>query len=91
MALIDVGADLALVRTERLRRTLSVEHKRVRDQVYRGEVGFEPASTKLREVRVGWEAKDPLDQACQDWLREQLLVLPSPRRDEILLETWRAV
>ena len=35
MALIDVGADLALVRTERLRRTLSVEHKRVRDQVDR--------------------------------------------------------
>jgi hypothetical protein len=52
MALIDVRADLTLVRSEMLSRTLGVEYERVCDQVDRCEVGLEPASAKLWKVRV---------------------------------------
>jgi len=84
MSLIDVRANLTLVWTESLSRTLGVEHERVCHQVDRSEVRLESASAKLREVGVCREAENSLNEARQNWLREQLLVLASSWQIEIL-------
>ena len=47
LALIDVSADLGLVRAKVLGRALRVEHVAVRDEVVRGEVRLEAAAPEL--------------------------------------------
>ena len=62
LALIDVAADLRLVRGEVLGRALGVEDEAVGDEIVRGEVRLEATATELREVRVGREAEHALHQ-----------------------------
>lgn len=91
MALIDVGADLTLVRAERLGRALCVQHKSVGDEVDRREVRLESAAPELREVGIGRELENPFDDVGEDPLREQFLVLAGARSHQVLAETSRAV
>ena len=53
MALVDVLADLTLMRIEILQRALGVEYEAVGYEVDRREVRLQPAASELREVAVG--------------------------------------
>jgi hypothetical protein len=91
LALVDVGADLALVTVELLSRALRVEHEAMGDEVVRREVGLQAAASELREVGVTGEAEHDLEQIGEDRLGQQLLVLARPGAPEVVAEVAGAV
>jgi len=91
LALIDVLADLRLVRRQVLRGALGVEHEAMGDQVDRREVRLQAAAPELREVGVLRKAQQPLEDLSEDRLRQELLVLPRARRLEVGPERQRPV
>lgn len=89
--LVDVGADLPFVVAELLRRRFGVEHEAVGDEVHRCEVWLEPAAAELREVRIGSEAEDPLEESGKQRFGQELLVLARPCAVEVVAQRTSAV
>src|SRR4051794_26730026 len=69
---------------------LCIEDEGVRNQVFRGEIGFPAGLSELLEIPPLWETEDALDDRPKDRLRKDFLVGPLTLGRDVGREMRRA-